>query len=138
MKVDVHIDCLFKKTKPECVFSCGATSYKKTLDETNVVALDFEIQKQDQIQIEFINKDEQDDNVVMIKKLLLDDIDIQHYIYHGSFEPIYNMDWYNKQVVKPPKVYRPCTELRHNGVWKIQVRTPVWKMIMEKWINDER
>lgn len=138
MKVDIHVDCVYRNTKPQCVFSCVTDSINKLLDHSNIVSLNFDLQSKDEIKIEFTNKDEQDDNVVIIKKIVVDDIDLQHYIYHGSFEPKYNKDWYAKQQVKPPRVYSPCTELRHNGVWNIKIETPVWKMIMNKWIQDER
>ena len=93
MKVDIHVDCVYRNTKPQCVFSCATDSINKLLDHSNIVSLNFDLQSKDEIKIEFTNKVEQDDNVVIIKKIVVDDIDLQHYIYHGSFEPKYNKDW---------------------------------------------
>jgi len=138
MKSEFHIICRYKNTPPECVFSSHNSSFKRMLSHDNRLLLDLDLRHNDEIRIDFMNKDDMDDNVVLIKKILIDDIDLQHYIYHGSFTPRYNTEWYNKQNPKPPASYTPCTELRHNGVWSIGVQTPIWKMIMNKWINDER
>ena len=46
-------------------------------------------------------------------------------------------EWYSKQNPKPPSEYTPCLELRHHGIWSLEISTPIWKMIMEQWINDK-
>lgn len=129
---------MYKNTPPECVFSSHNSSFKQSLSHNNKLFLDLDLRHNDEIRIEFINKDAIDDNVVLIKKILIDDIDLQHYIYHGSFTPKYNTEWFDKQNPKPPLIYCPCTELRHNGTWVIEIKLPIWKMIMNRWIDDER
>jgi len=138
MKIRIDIECLYKNTKPVCIFSSADSSVSKTLSSKSSLEIDLGLRQKVRINIDFVNKDDQDDNVVIIKKLIVDGIDLQHFIYKGCFTPRYNTEWYEEQKPKPPAVYSPCTELRHSGVWSIDVTTPVWKMMMEEWTNDER
>ena len=138
MKVELHLDCEFDKTPPICVFGSKHNSREHQLQKSNIVVLDFDIESADHLSIDFANKDDSDDNVVVIKKILVDNIDLQHFLLKGEFRPRYNMDWYSEQDPKPPLVYVPCTELRHSGVWRIKLKTPIWKMIMEEWLDDQR
>tara|TARA_R110000803_G_scaffold10505_1_gene32051 strand:+ start:174 stop:590 length:417 start_codon:yes stop_codon:yes gene_type:complete len=138
MKINIHINCTYKNTAPMCQFSSTNGSIIKTLEQKNNVVLDFNIEKLDTLKIDFINKDDNDDNVVIIKKIIMDDIDLQHFIYHGSFTPRYNPEWFEKQDPKPPTSYSPCTELRHAGVWKMDIHAPIWEMLMKEWLNDKR
>ena len=138
MKIEIFIDCNFDTTPPTCVFGSKHNSREQTLQTSNHVVLDFDLESDDVFNIDFVNKDDNDDNVVFIKKLLVDDIDLQHFLLNGSFTPRYNKNWFDQQDPKPPLVYQPCTELRHGGVWKIKLTTPIWKMIMEEWLNDKK
>ena len=139
MQVKLLLDTEYKKTAPTC--SIGSTTNEKQFtlrEKTCTIACDLPFLPEDQLYIKFTNKDDLDDNVIVIKKIYIDGIDLQHFILKGIFTPIYNMDWYNKQSVKPPKTYSPCTELRHNGVWQLGIKKPIWKMMLENWMNDER
>tara|TARA_R100000027_G_scaffold64924_1_gene58906 strand:- start:172 stop:591 length:420 start_codon:yes stop_codon:yes gene_type:complete len=139
MEVKLLLDTEYNKTAPTC--SIGSTTNEKQFtlrEKTCTIACDLPFLPEDQLYIKFTNKDDLDDNVIVIKKIYIDDIDLQHFILKGTFEPIYNMDWFNKQSVKPPKTYSPCTELRHNGVWRLDIKKPIWKMMLENWMNDER
>ena len=139
MQVKLLLDTQYNITAPIC--SVGSTTNEKqfTLQDKNcTIDCDLPFLPEDQLSIKFTNKDDFDDNVVFIKKIYIDGIDLQHFILKGIFTPIYNMDWYNKQTVKPPLTYNPCTELRHNGVWKLDIKKPIWKMMLDNWMNDER
>ena len=138
MKINIHINCTYKNTAPMCQFSSTKNIITKTLTQKNDVVLNFNMEKLDTLKIDFINKDDNDDNVVIIKKIIMDDIDLQHFIYHGSFTPRYNPEWFEKQDPKPPTSYSPCTELRHAGVWKMDIHAPIWEMLMKEWLNDKR
>jgi len=138
MQIKLHIDCQFNKTPPVCIFSSMHSEVTKTLKHSNIISLNFDLQPHDNLQINFTNKDDIDDNVIMIKKVFVDDINLQHFIYNGVFVPIYNKDWYDEQNPKPPLSYSPCTELRHQGIWKIQIDLPIWNMIMKEWLNDTK
>jgi hypothetical protein len=139
MKVKILLDTEYNKTAPIC--SVGSTTNEKQFvlqDKTCTIRCNLLFLPEDELHIKFTNKDDSDDNVILIKKIYIDGIDLQHFIFKGTFNPIYNMDWFNKQSIKPPRSYSPCTELRHNGVWRLDIKKPIWKMIMNKWIQDER
>jgi len=138
MRIEIQLDCNFNKTPPACVFSSKQNRKESTLEKRNALVLDFNLNVEDFLSIDFINKDDNDDNVVIIKKIIMDDIDLQHFIYHGSFTPRYNPEWFEKQDPKPPTSYSPCTELRHSGVWKMEIHAPIWEMLMKEWLNDKR
>ena len=114
-KIKLLLDTEYKKTAPTCSIRSSMDMKEFVLNSKhNEIDCEFELLDDDFINIQFTNKDDTDDNVIIIRKIVIDEI------------------------VKPPKVYRPCTELRHNGTWKLKIKKPIWKMIMEKWMNDER
>lgn len=90
------------------------------------------------IGVEFLNKDDIDDNWVEIKKIKIDNIDFQHFIFKGKFYPIYNPLWFESQKIKPPEFYCPGTQMRHAGKWVLPVTIPIFKTILNQWLNDER
>ena len=139
MQVDLTLIANYKNTAPICLVYSSMTSQTFILDQKeNFISTEIQFNNQDSINIKFVNKDDNDDNTIEINKIKLDGIDLQHFIYEGSFSPIYNKEWFEKQNPKPPLVYSPCTELRHNGNWSLNINLPIWKMIMNKWIADER
>ena len=139
MNVKFNIDTKFKTTPPHCRFFSSIDETKLIIDKNSqVIELDLNFHQNDFIGIEFLNKGDADDNIVEIKKVSIDDIDLQHFIFNGTFEPVYNIDWYNKQITKPPKVYKPGTLLRHHGIWKLDILLPILKMVLDFWVNDEK
>lgn len=139
MKVKIHINTEYKKTAPKISIGCKSKKQEYTLTKKeNIIECDFDIHNSDTLQVYFLNKDDQDNNVIEIKKLYIDDIDLQHFIYEGEFTPIYNKNWYDLQKTKPPSIYKPGTEMRHNGVWSLPITLPIWKMMMDNWITDDK
>lgn len=139
MQVDLTLNAHYKDTAPICrVYSSITSQTFRLVQKENSICTEIQFKNEDSINIEFINKDGNDDNTIEIIKIKLDEIDLQHFIYKGSFCPIYNSEWFEKQNPKPPLVYSPCTDLRHNGTWSLNISLPIWKMIMNKWIADER
>jgi hypothetical protein len=92
----------------------------------------------DTLCIEFTNKSSSEDNWIEIKKIVLDDIDLQHFIFNGKFWPRYNTDWLQQQDPKPPTFYCPGTHMRHEGVWQLPVKLPIYRTVLDFWIDDER
>ena len=138
MKIKLNLETEYNKTAPQCKIFSLKDSETVQLEKESVVELDFNLQNKDTLSINFFNKDGVDDNVIKINEIHIDDINIQHFIYNSTFFPEYNENWYAEQVVKPPNFYSPCTELRHNGIWNLKITTPIWKMIMNEWIKDDR
>ena len=140
MQIKLTLNADYKETPPRCRIYSKHSDNQVELNNngSNLVECDFHLDIEDFIKIEFHNKDDQDDNTIMIQKIVVDGIDLQHFIYGGSFSPIYNKEWFDKQDPKPPLSYCPCTELRHNGTWVMEIKLPIWKMIMNRWVDDER
>jgi len=139
MEIEVEFETFFKNKIP-CVDAATTLSNKKDImldSEVKNIKLDLDFLAEDQLKITFKNKCDEEDNFIRIKKLKIDDIDLQHFIYEGMFYPVYNKDWYEEQEIKPPLYYKPGTEMRHNGSWILNVKTPIWKMVMEQWLQDE-
>jgi len=139
MRLSLILKAKYKKTQPVVKISTTNDFVEHKLNQDdNSIDIDLKTIENDEISIEFTNKDDNDDNVVELKKLSVDDIDLQHFIFEGTFVPVYNKEWYDSLDVKPPNVYRPGTVMRHQGVWSLPIKLPIWKMIMEQWINDEK
>ena len=138
MKVKINFRSQYQNTKPVCKVFTQKTTYTTEVEKQHRFEQDFDLQQNDTLNIEFVNKDGIDDNVVHIDEISIDDINLQHYIYEGEFWPEYDSKWLELQTTAPPESYQPCTELRLKGIWKFNIITPIWKMIMEKWLNDKR
>ena len=138
MKIDIKLRSDYRNTKPICKIYSKKNTYQIAVENEQIFTRDFDIDERDTLNIEFTNKDGVDDNVVYIDQVSVDDINLQHFIYEGEFFPEYAPDWLKEQKELPPSSYKPCTELRLKGTWKLQFKTPIWKMMMEKWLQDER
>lgn len=139
MKAQFTFRPIYKNTAPCIRISSAKSSHVETLtQEKHTVDCDLDFNSVDTIKIEFLNKDDYDDNVVNIDKIELDGINLQHFILEGVYEPIYNQDWFDSQEVKPPLKFCPGTEMRHLGTWSYTITSPVWKHLMNCWLKDER
>ena len=138
IQVKIQFVGTYTHTKPLCKVSSKKNSFDVNVEKNQTFEEMFDFDNEDYLHIEFVNKDGIDDNVVEIKSIEIDNIDLQHYIYQGIFYPQYDPNWLQMQKDIPPKFYKPCTQLRLNGVWKFSIITPIWKMIMNKWLNDNR
>jgi len=139
MEIEIDFETFFKNKIP-CVDVDTTFSKKKDILLDSVVKnikLDLDFLREDQLKITFKNKCDNEDNFIRIKKLKIDNIDLQHFIFEGMFYPVYNKNWYEEQEIKPPLYYKPGTEMRHNGSWILNVKTPIWKMMMEQWLQEE-
>jgi hypothetical protein len=131
MLFEINLSAEFTKTAPIIVISSSLSSSNQTLKKGfNKLFLNFDFDKNDILSVHFLNKDDKDDNIVEIKNIIIDSIDLRHYIFEGEFTPIYNKLWYDSLSVKPPKSYKPGTIMRHSGIWTIPIHTPIWQMVM--------
>jgi len=138
MKIKIVLKSQFKKIVPEVEISTTNNIYKTLLDTDTIFEKEFNLQQKDVLKINFLNKDGVDDNIIFIKSIEIDEINLQHYIHDGIFYPEYDQNWLAQQIQIPPTFYKPCTELRLKGTWHLNIQLPIWKMIMEKWLNDNR
>lgn len=138
LSVKIHFIPTFQTTPPIVAIGKGEFCRLFTVDREMVAELELPFGEVDTLSIEFTNKDDTDDNVVTVIDVEIGNINLQHFIYRGRFYPEYNSDWYNTQEVKPPEFYCPGTEMRHNGCWVLDITTPIFKMVLDSWLNDER
>jgi hypothetical protein len=93
---------------------------------------------EDNLNIEFTNKSDIEDNWLELKKIELDNINLQNFIFNGKFWPRYNANWLEQQDPKPPTFYCPGTHMRHEGVWQLPIKLPIYRTVLDFWIDDER
>ena len=139
MKTEIKFSAFYKDRKP-CIDVETSIDGRKDIildSSEKTIALDINYKNIDNLKIKFKNKCDNENNSIKIISLKLDDIDMQHFIYQGKFYPEYNKNWYDQQTNKPPLFYKPGTEMRHNGVWILETKTPIWKMVMDQWLTDE-
>ena len=77
------------------------------------------------------------DQLLHIKRIEIDEIDLGSMIFEGVFTPDYstasNM-WYNQMKNKgnePPKEFKNCTALGHDGEWKFTFESPFYMWLLE-------
>jgi len=96
---------------------------------------DIELSPVDEIRICFYDKIHIDnsskDTYIDLKKLEIDDINLQHFILKGKYYPNYNENFYKE--FSPPEFYQPGTTLYHNGVFVLEIKTPIWKFLMDSY-----
>ena len=71
------------------------------------------------------------DTFVKLNKVIIDEIDMQQFLLQGKYFPMYDENFYNE--FTPEDFYCPGTDFYHNGVFELQIKTPIWKFMMEKY-----
>jgi hypothetical protein len=86
----------------------------------------------DQLKIHFYDKihaDGSKDTFIELKKIKVDGINLQQFLFSGKFYPCYNENFYKE--FSPPDYYQPGTIMYHNGVFEMDIKTPIWKFLMD-------
>jgi hypothetical protein len=81
----------------------------------------------DKVHINNLDKD----TFIDLKKLEIDDINLQHFILKGKYYPRYDENFYRE--FSPPNFYQPGTTMYHNGVFVLDIKTPIWKFLMDSY-----
>ena len=74
------------------------------------------------------------DQLLNIKSIHIDDIDIGALIYEGEFTPTYPEPWATQQreagnVLK--EKFKQCTKMGHDGEWRLQFSSPFYMWLLE-------
>lgn len=97
--------------------------------------LDVDLSPVDQLKIKFFDKvhipDSEHDTSVELKSIVIDDIDLQHFLFAGKFYPCYDENFYKD--FSPPDYYQPGTVMYHNGTFELDIKTPIWKFLMDSY-----
>jgi hypothetical protein len=74
------------------------------------------------------------DQLLHIKSIEIDEIDIGSLVYEGVYTPTYPEPWATQQKtagVELPVTIKNVTEMGHNGVWKLKFSSPFYMWLLE-------
>ena len=74
------------------------------------------------------------DQLLHIKSIEIDEIDIGSLIYEGLYTPQYPEPWYSQQVKAnktPEKSFKNATSMGHNGIWEFKFQSPFYMWLLE-------
>jgi len=109
------------------------SEYSLVQDGKFTVTSEIEFSPIDQLRIQFFDKihihDSEKDTFVELVKVEIDDINLQHHFYKGKYFPCYDENFYREFL--PPDYYQPCSVFYHNGTFELDIKTPIWKFLMD-------
>tara|TARA_B100000214_G_scaffold211938_1_gene153952 strand:- start:352 stop:831 length:480 start_codon:yes stop_codon:yes gene_type:complete len=74
------------------------------------------------------------DQMLHIKSILIDEIDIGSLVYMGVYKPEYPEPWQSEQIkagIELPETQKFVTEMGHNGTWTFTFRSPLYMWLLE-------
>ena len=74
------------------------------------------------------------DQVLCIKEIFIDEIDIASLVFHGVYTLEYPEPWATQQKAKGkelPVSFREVTRLGHNGTWEFKFDSPFYMWLLE-------
>ena len=74
------------------------------------------------------------DQLLHIKSIEIDEIDIGSLVYEGVYTPEYPEPWYSQQISAgntPEKSFKNVTTIGHNGTWTLAFESPFYMWLLE-------
>ena len=74
------------------------------------------------------------DQLLNIKSIEIDEIDIGGLVYEGVYTPEYPEPWATQQRqsgTKMPESFKNVTKMGHNGTWSLQFESPFYMWLLE-------
>ena len=74
------------------------------------------------------------DQLLHIKSIEIDEIDIGGLVYEGVYKPEYPEPWHSQQVSAgntPEKSFKNVTAMGHNGTWTLAFESPFYMWLLE-------
>jgi hypothetical protein len=74
------------------------------------------------------------DQLLHIKRIEIDEIDIGALVYEGTYTPDYPEPWATQQResgVELPESFKNVTKIGHNGVWQFTFQSPFYMWLLE-------
>ena len=74
------------------------------------------------------------DQLLHIKSIEIDEIDIGGLVYEGVYKPEYPEPWATQQTEagnKPPETLKNVTQMGHNGTWTFSFTSPFYMWLLE-------
>ena len=70
------------------------------------------------------------DQMLHIKALEIDEIDMGALVYEGEYKPEYPQPWASEQTDLPPTL-KNVTVMGHNGTWTLSFKSPFYMWLLE-------
>ena len=74
------------------------------------------------------------DQLLHIKQIEIDEIDLGALVYEGLYTPTYPEPWHSQQVSAgntPEKSFKNVTAIGHNGTWTLAFESPFYMWLLE-------
>jgi hypothetical protein len=74
------------------------------------------------------------DQLLHIKSIEIDEIDVGSLVYEGVYTPEYPEPWATQQRdagIKLPESFKNVTNMGHNGVWELKFSSPFYMWLLE-------
>ena len=74
------------------------------------------------------------DQLLHIKSIEIDEIDLGALVFEGLYTPVYPEPWHSQQVknnTAPPKSIKNSTSMGHDGTWELQFESPFYMWLLE-------
>jgi hypothetical protein len=74
------------------------------------------------------------DQLLHIKSIEIDEIDLGGLVYEGVYKPEYPEPWATQQTEagnKPPETLKNVTQMGHNGTWTFTFESPFYMWLLE-------
>jgi hypothetical protein len=108
--------------------------FSKEIPEGNEVRLNIVLENKTDDQTVIENGKVMKDQLLHIKSIEIDDIDIESTIWEGEYTPIYGKTWYKEQLeagITPPIMMKNITCLGANGTWTLKFKSPFYLWLLE-------
>ena len=119
---------------------------KGTKDKPDVISFECELTEGDKCNliIDRYNKSEKEtnfkdgkvlnDQMLYIKSIEIDEIDIGALVYEGVYKPVYPSRWKQQQKEAGkvlPESFKNATSMGHNGTWTLQFASPFYMWLLD-------
>tara|TARA_B100001093_G_scaffold270154_1_gene258266 strand:+ start:192 stop:686 length:495 start_codon:yes stop_codon:yes gene_type:complete len=74
------------------------------------------------------------DQLLHIKSIEIDEIDLGALVFEGLYTPVYPEPWHSQQVknnTAPPKSIKNSTSMGHDGTWTLAFESPFYMWLLE-------
>jgi len=109
--------------------------FEKELTEGEKYTLSISRSGKDTRQTKLTSKGEiEKDQLLHIKSIEIDEIDIGSLVYEGVYTPEYPEPWYTQEVSAgntPEKSFKNVTTMGHNGTWTLAFESPFYMWLLE-------
>lgn len=141
MLVSIHGNCSIASGNPKIIIMSRHDFLNpKTIDLKEgefVLDVDLNLYEIDQLRVYFTDKVHSEninkDTWVEITNIIVDEINLQHFIFKGRQYPRYDLNFMKQ--FNLPKYFCPGTKLYLNGVFEFDIELPIWKFLMENHKN---